>query len=349
MKSMYGDDYRGGKVYGIDMNGLYEEGGTMITDDDITDEWWERGLHGAATLAPVGTAGGLYFGGVGALPGTIIGAGAGFVSGALGWNPYGEEPTMDLEYSGTYLALRIKGLDGQTGRPTSALLTRDSNEKDIRKLRQNYGDREVEVVMVNELMDPDWPTSDDVYYDVIEMGDIAFRDQMEENTNSANLSKVYNDSLSYEAKKENEAWIQKQKDRLNIKLADMFTEGNTEILPEVANSYKHAVDTSLVAGGIPIQTAQQNSAVVLSYLLTEANKQAGEDNQKQNELLQVSTRNFSSILNSSQASDMKDALKTGPKAFINWYSKNTDKETFNKFVSLNKNWSKYFSLENQTR
>ena len=139
LKSMYGANYNGekGMVYDIQMNGLYTEGGTLITDDDIAGSWWERGIHGGATTGAITATGTAIFNaapGVGTVAWgatTAIGTGVGFVSGALGWNPYAENETDDLYYSGTFLAFRLTGLDGMTGEKTSALITRGMNEDDI--------------------------------------------------------------------------------------------------------------------------------------------------------------------------------------------------------------------------
>ena len=42
-------------------------------------------------------------------------------------------------------------------------------------------------------------------FDIIDTNKMSFRQAMDENTNSESLSNVYNESLSYETKKKNEA------------------------------------------------------------------------------------------------------------------------------------------------
>ena len=351
MKSIYGDKYNANssKIYDITMRGLYDEFGTLITDDDIAGTWWERGLHGGATTGATTAAGTAIFN---AAPGvgqvawgvtTAIGTAGGFVAGALGWNPYAENETDDLEYHGTYLGLQIEGIDDMTGDKTSALITYRTSESKVKKMIEQYGNRELKVVMVNELREPDM-ISDDVYYDVLPMNDMSFRMNMEKNTDSEALSKVYNDSLSYENKIANEKREIENKMRLNQKLANVYTDGDDKVLQEVANTYKSSVGTSLVVGGVSPDKANQSTSMVMSWLLTESEKIAGGDKQKQNEIMQTMTYNLSSNLQSAEYRPMLSALKEGPKQFLNWYSKNTDKETFNEFKIKNKDWAKYFRL-----
>ena len=56
------------------------------------------------------------------------------------------------------------------------------------------------------------------------------------------------------------------------------------------------------------------------------------------------TTNLLNNLNTPQYAQMKESLQKGPKAFLNWYSKNTDKETFTNFKKKNKDWAKYFKI-----
>ena len=343
MKSMYGDKFSStnNKVYDINMNGLYDEYGVPINEDDIANTW-DRILHGAATGAGGGAAGGFFIGGVGAGPGAIIGGAGGAVAGLFGWNPYAENETEDLEYHGTYLALQMEMITAE-GKKESALITYRTSESKLKKMKEQFGNRELKVVMVNELREPDM-VSDDVYYDVVPMNDATFRVNMDKNTDSETLSKVYNESLSYEMKMKNETEDLKRKTVLNQNLADIYTDGNVEILPEVANTYKQSVGTSLVVGGLTPDKADISSPMIMSWLLTESEKLSGGDKQKQNVLMQEMTKNLSTNLQSPQYKPMLEALKEGPKQFLNWYSKNTDKETFNQFKIKNKDWSKYFRL-----
>ena len=372
LTSMYGGNYDAERreVNNIQMLGLYEEGGTMITDDDVSGTWWERGLETAATGAVGGAAGGAVVGGVGAVPGAIGGAVVGGISGVLGWNPWGEEEEMDLKYNGTFLAFRVRGLDSRTGQPTTALITRGTDKSDIEKIKKEYGNWKVEAVMVNELIDSDTLSSDDVYYDIIDTNKMSFRQAMDENTNSESLSNVYNESLSYETKKKNEAAFLKKEAYLNQRMADIYTDGNTEILPEVAESYKKQVSSSLIVGGVTAETAVTTTPMVMSWLLTESEKaskgpegeqllnalvQKGEissseieemsDTQKQNIIMEHMATTLVSGLGTPQYAQMKEALQQGPKAFLNWYSKNTDKETFKNFSKKNKDWAKYFRIK----
>jgi len=350
MKSIYGDKYNAnsGKVYDITMRGLYDEFGTMITDDDVAGTWWERGLHGGATIGAPTAAGTAIFN---AAPGvgqvawgatTAIGTAGGFVAGALGWNPYAENETDDLEYHGTYLGLQMELISAE-GKKESALITYRTSESKVKKMIEQYGNRELKVVMVNELREPDM-ISDDVYYDVLPINDYTFRTNMEKNTNSEALSKVFNDSLSHQNKIANEKREIENKIRLNQKLANVYTDGDDKVLQEVANTYKSSVGTSLVVGGVSPDKANQSTSMIMSWLLTESEKIAGGDKQKQNEIMQTMTYNLSSNLQSAEYRPMLNALKEGPKQFLNWYSKNTDKETFNEFKIKNKDWSKYFRL-----
>ena len=345
LKSMYGDNYfaDGQSVNSLSVHGLYTETGTMVTDDDISGTWWQRGVEVGAASAVTGA-------GIGAVtgPGALVAGGVsgavGFAGGALGFNPFGEGEEMDLKYNGTYLGFRVHAVDSQTGNMTSFLLTRDSDESDISKIKEQYGNMSVEVVMVNELIDTDYTTSDDMYYDVVDINNLSFIENMEKFTDSESLSKVYNQDLSYEQKQKNEAFYIQRKEALTQDLANIYTEGNTNILPEVAGTYKSSIETGLVVGGVSAETSSLTSPIVMSWLLTEANKESGGDMKKTNEIMQLATSELSGMLGQSQNAELAEALKKGPKAFMNWYSKNTDKETFDKFKKINKSWSQYFTL-----
>jgi len=339
LKAHYGEQYNAEnkKLYSMKVKGLYTETGTMVTDDDISGSWYERGLETAAA----GGAGGMIVAGP---KGAAIGAAGGFATGAMGWNPFGEDEEMDLNYNGSYLGFRVRGLDKQTGQPTSFLLTKDTDISDVKKKISEYGNMPVEIVMVNEFLDTDYTTSDDMYYDVIDLKNIAFRQQMDKTTDSESLSKVYNESISYETKQKQEAYHLKQKTALHQNLADIYTDGNTEVLPQVANSYKQSIDTSLVVGGVSAENANLSSPLVMSWLLTETEKESGGDREKQNVLMQQATSNLSSSLNNPKNARLKEALTKGPQAFLDYYSKNTDKETFKKFRKTSRDWSKYFTL-----
>jgi len=339
MKAHYGDKYfaDGQMVNNIDVKGLYTETGTMVTDDDISGTWWERGIEVGGTTGVSGLIGG------GPVVGAVAGV-VGFGSGALGFNPFGEGEQMDLKYNGTYLGFRVRGLDSQTGEQTSFLITRDTDESDIKKIKEQYGNMPVEVVMINELIDTDYTTSDDMYFDVIDINNISFRQQMDATTDSESLSKVYNESLSYETKQKNDAFYLKRKTALTQELADIYTEGNTEILPQVANTYKSSIETSLVVGGVSAEQSNLTSPIIMSWLLTEANKVSGGDMNKTNQIMSTTTSGLSEMLSKPENAQLQEAMKNGPKGFMNWYSKNTDKETFNKFKAINKSWSKYFTL-----
>ena len=65
--------------------------------------------------------------------------------------------------------------------------------------------------------------------------------------------------------------------------------------------------------------------------------------QQTNKLFEQATSGLSELI--SKDKTLQEALKQGPKGFMNWYSKNTDKETFKKFQQTNKKWSKYFTLK----
>jgi len=346
LKAHYGEQYNAEnkKLYGMKVRGLYTETGTMVTDDDVSGTWWERGIEAGAATTVGGAAVGSVVPGVGTAIGSGVGFGGGFIGGALGWNPFGEGEEMDLNYNGSYLGFRVRGLDKQTGQPTSFLVTKDSDESDIKKIMSEYGNMPVEVVMVNEFIDTDYTSSDDMYYDVVDLNNVAFRQQMDKTTDSESLSKVYNESLSYETKQKNEAFYLKQKTALHQNLADIYTEGNTQVLPEVANSYKQSIDTSLVVGGVSAENANLSSPLVMSWLLTETEKESGGDREKQNILMQQVTSNLSSSLNNPNNARLKEALMKGPQAFLDYYSKNTDKETFKKFRKTSRDWSKYFTL-----
>ena len=202
LTAQYGDSYfsENGTINNMQSKGLYNENGVLVTDDDITGTWWERGLEVGATTGVAGA-------GVGAVtgPGAVVVGGlsavVGFGAGALGLNPYGEEETMDLKYNGTYLGFRVTGVDPQTGQPTSMLITRNTNKNDLQKIRDNMGSRPVEVVMINELIDSDTFSADDAFYDVVDLNNVSFRQQMYEMTDSERLSKVITEKISDETKK----------------------------------------------------------------------------------------------------------------------------------------------------
>ena len=166
---------------------------------------------------------------------------------------------------------------------------------------------------------------------------------MDEMTDSESLSKVINEKNSYETKKSNAAYYEKQKDRLELDLANIYTEGNTEILPQVATSYKSNIETSLVVGGVSAENGHLTSPMIMSWLLTESEKASEGDMQQTNKLFEQATSGLSELI--SKDKTLQEALKQGPKGFMNWYSKNTDKETFKKFQQTNKKWSKYFTLK----
>mgnify|MGYP003130720505 FL=1 len=344
LTAQYGDSYfsENGTINNMQSKGLYNENGVLVTDDDITGTWWERGLEVGATTGVAGA-------GVGAVtgPGAVVVGGlsavVGFGAGALGLNPYGEEETMDLKYNGTYLGFRVTGVDPQTGQPTSMLITRNTNKNDLQKIRDNMGSRPVEVVMINELIDSDTFSADDAFYDVVDLNNVSFRQQMDEMTDSESLSKVINEKNSYETKKSNAAYYEKQKDRIALDLANIYTEGNTEILPQVATSYKSNIETSLVVGGVSAENGHLTSPMIMSWLLTESEKASEGDMQQTNKLFEQATSGLSELI--SKDKTLQEALKQGPKGFMNWYSKNTDKETFKKFQQTNKKWSKYFTLK----
>jgi len=345
LTAQYGDSYfsENGTINNMQSKGLYNENGVLVTDDDITGTWWERGLEVGGTTGTVGFGAGLVTTGVAAPVVAGISAVGGFGLGALGFNPYGEEEAMDLKYNGTYLGFRVSGVDPQTGQPTSMLITRNTNKNDLQKIRDNMGDRPVEVVMINELIDSDTFSADDAFYDVVDLNNVSFRQQMDEMTDSESLSKVINEKNSYETKKSNAAYYEKQKDRLELDLANIYTEGNTEILPQVATSYKSNIETSLVVGGVSAENGHLTSPMIMSWLLTESEKASEGDMQQTNKLFEQATSGLSSLI--SKDKTLQEALKQGPKGFMNWYSKNTDKETFKKFQQTNKKWSKYFTLK----
>ena len=344
LTAQYGDSYfsENGTINNMQSKGLYNENGVLVTDDDITGTWWERGLEVGATTGVAGAGAGAVTG-----PGAVVVGGlsavVGFGAGALGLNPYGEEETMDLKYNGTYLGFRVSGVDPQTGQPTSMLITRNTNKNDLQKIRDNMGSRPVEVVMINELIDSDTFSADDAFYDVVDLNNVSFRQQMDEMTDSESLSKVINEKNSYETKKSNAAYYEKQKDRLELDLANIYTEGNTEILPQVATSYKSNIETSLVVGGVSAENGHLTSPMIMSWLLTESEKASEGDMQQTNKLFEQATSGLSELI--SKDKTLQEALKQGPKGFMNWYSKNTDKETFKKFQQTNKKWSKYFTLK----
>jgi len=349
LKAHYGDSYfaEGKTINDIKVHGLYTEHGHMVTDDDLSDTGWERGMEVGGTGAAVGATVGAVSGGgvfswltapIGAAIGGVVGGAAGY----LGFNPYGEEEEMDLNYNGTYLGFRVRVLNDQTGKEESFLITRDSDQSDIDKIKENYGNMPVEVVMINELIDTDYTTSDDMYYDVIDLNNIAFRQQMDAMTDSESLSKVYNESLSYETKQANAAYYTKKQAALNQNMADIYTDGNTEILPQVANTYQSSVSTSLVVGGVSAENAHLTSPMVMSWLLSESEKVSDGNMTKTNELMSKATSTLSTTINSNP--QLQEALQGGPKAFMSWYAKNTDKKTFKKFKEKNKQWSKYFTL-----
>ncbi len=95
--------------------------------------------------------------------------------------------------------------------------------------------------------------------------------------------------------------------RLNQKLANVYTDGDDKVLQEVANTYKSSVGTSLVVGGVSPDKANQSTSMVMSWLLTESEKIAGGDKQKQNEIMQTMTYNLSSNLQSAEYRPMLSA------------------------------------------
>jgi hypothetical protein len=125
-------------------------------------------------------------------------------------------------------------------------------------------------------------------------------------------------------------------------MADIYTDGNTEILPQVANTYQSSVSTSLVVGGVSAENAHLTSPMVMSWLLSESEKVSDGNMTKTNELMSKATSTLSTTINSNP--QLQEALQGGPKAFMSWYAKNTDKKTFKKFKEKNKQWSKYFTL-----
>lgn len=343
LKAHYGENYLAddGMINNLLVKGLYSEDGALVTDDDISGTWLERGVEVGAAAGTGGLAVGAITGPGAAIVGGLSAVG-GFGVGALGFNPFGEGEEMDLKYNGTYLGFRVRGVDPSTGQPTTMLITRDTDESDIKKAREQYGNLPVEVVMINELIDSDTFSSDDMYYDVIDLKNISFRQQMEETTDSESLSKVYNESTSYKTKKKNAGFYEERKAKLTQGLANIYTEGNTEILPQVATSYKSNIETSLVVGGVSAENGHLTSPMIMSWLLTESEKAGNGDMAKTNKNFEAMTSGLSGLIKNDPV--LKEALQGGPKGFLKWYGQNTDKETFKKFKSSNKQWSKYFTL-----
>ena len=255
-----------------------------------------------------------------------------------------EQQSMDFKYNGTFIGMRIKFINNQSGKEESILLTRDSDKSDIKKIREQYGDKPVEFVMVNELIDEDALSSDDPYYDVIELDNVAFRQELNKNTDPEGLSTVINQNLSNEEKIKIQEQKNKKRLQISTKLADVYTNGDNEVLDQVAQSYSQSIGGSLVISGFDLQESTKLQPLMMSYLLAEAERISEGDADKVNENFRQMTTNLPNLLNTSNYQQMRKAMKEGPDAFINFLKNNMDKKTFSKFTAVNRDWNKYFRL-----
>ena len=305
LKSQYGERYSpDGTIQNLNVNGLYAENGNRIGEDDIANPNWN------------------------------------FTQTIFGY----EQQNMDFKYNGTFIGMRIKFINNQSGKEESILLTRDSDASDIKKIREQYGDKPVEFVMINELIDEDALSSDDPYYDVIELDNVAFRQELNKNTNPEGLSAVINQSLSNEEKIKLQEIKNKKRLQITTQLADVYTNGDNEVLDQVAQSYSQSIGGSLVISGFDLQESVKLQPIMMSYLLAEAERISEGDTDKVNENFRQMTTNLPNLLNTSNYQQMRKAMQEGPDAFINFLKKNMDKKTFSKFTAVNRDWNKYFRL-----
>ena len=176
------------------------------------------------------------------------------------------------------------------------------------------------------------------------MDNVAFRQELNKNTDPEGLSTVINQSLSNEEKIKLQEQKNKKKLQITTQLADVYTNGDNEVLDQVAQSYSQSIGGSLVISGFDLQESVKLQPLMMSYLLAEAERISEGDADKVNENFRQMTTNLPNLLNTSNYQQMRKAMQEGPDAFINFLKKNMDKKTFSKFTAVNRDWNKYFRL-----
>jgi hypothetical protein len=178
-----------------------------------------------------------------------------------------ESETMDLRLNGYFVGLRGTGADGK-----SILLTDVTNEKDRAKLAEQYKDVIFEPVIIAEMEDFDLITND-VYYDVLDLGDQNVLMAMNEVINPEKLNEVLTQTATYEEQVARDKMIGKRKTVATAKLQRQLNMPEIKDVNDLISGYDQSLTVSLGLSQVPAVKIQQVVPLIMSDLYVTSQKE----------------------------------------------------------------------------
>jgi|21_taG_2_1085346.scaffolds.fasta_scaffold00346_3 hypothetical protein len=178
-----------------------------------------------------------------------------------------EAQTMDLTLNGYFVGLRGTGADGK-----SILLTDVTNEKDRAKMAEQYKDVIFEPVIIAEMEDFDLLTND-VYYDVLDLGDQNVLMAMNEAINPEKLNEVLTQTATYEEQVARDKMINKRKIVATAKLQRQLNMPEIKDVNDLISGYDQSITVSLGLSQVPAVKIQQVVPLIMSDLYVTSQKE----------------------------------------------------------------------------
>jgi hypothetical protein len=266
-----------------------------------------------------------------------------------------EDEQMDLDLVGYHVSPKITGVDAN-GERVEFLLAK-TNEEDLVKIKEQYGDAQVNYVMVAELKNTDYLTYSDYYYKEVDMGEPTIQSAINQGVDSENLNIVKNQMATYSQKQSQLAHRNKTNNALKNKIATQIAAGNTEKLDVIANAYDQNLTVGMKMAGVPTKTIQSTMPLVMADLyetsqlerqypvkLTDGTQEYAVNTAS--EYMAISAKIFKSGLgNDPRYNDLLEAIKGGPSAYQTWHQRNHPEKIHNSVMKSSRDWAKYFNLQ----
>ena len=263
---------------------------------------------------------------------------------------------MDLTIKGYHVAPKVVGKDAN-GNPTSMLIVDTENEAEMKKIRDNWSEYDIQYTIVAELEDSDRRSYRDQFYREIDLkGDSQVSIAINSKFDREEYNQVKQENIDLDKRQKLEAKRIKTQDVLKAKIASQLNLPNNAAVDETVDAYSKSLSVGLINAGVSNVKANAVMPMLISDLYIESRKPREypfvmEKDNKGNPTLIAKTsfeymahqsQKLKQGLNTGQMPEMLEAINSGPSAYDIWRKTRLDKKTYGKTSYLSREMGKYY-------
>ena len=311
-----------GKIYDVDMVGVFSSTGHQIKQDETE---------------------------------TIFGGEDTTDKGLTIMTGESEPRKADVQLLGYHVVPKAVGKDAN-GNPITMLITDVSNDDDIKKIKENWSEYDIQYTVVAELNDSDYFTYDDQYYKEVDLSNADVQISINEQFDKAKYNEVKSEMIDADKRQKINAKKIKNQAVLKSKLAFNLNLPNDAAVDEVVDAYSQNLSVGLLNAGVTNKKTNAVMPMLISDIYIESQKpreypfvmETDQNNRptivanNSSEYMAHYTQKLKLGLNTGLFPDMLEAINGGPTAYDTWRKSKMDKSTVGKTNYLSRIMAKYY-------